>query len=334
MDIYLDKIVLPVNDHLKVKYFLPSDYVRDDYCKFCQDKMHPFIKIFNNKGEVGLVTSICKKCGAVTRTNTLSRDAFERHFKDDWLANHAGKPLEDKLILNKLCEIKHKRGGTVLDIGCGNGSYLLAFKNAGYATYGVEPSLIRSSQASKCIGSNIYNTTGEKFLQETDRQFDFIYLFDMLQFTENPIALIHLASSRLSEGGIIWWKFGKFFKRSNILQFGHYAVLQNYFNLYTLAQHLSDLGLEIIMASEEPFEIMLRKSTTAEYSNHSVKKWVISDMERYAKKSIGYWKSKIFGKNKVSYLNRNFEFRFTSENKEFECLHVFHSTEKIPVLLK
>ena len=334
MEISVSKIQLPKNDHLTLKYFPVSDFIQNDLCRFCTSKMHAFVKVLNKHGEPGLVTSICEKCGSVARTNNLSENAMNKHFADDWLVNHAGEPSEDPTILNKLSLVKHKRRGKILDVGCGNGSYLLAFKNAGYTTFGVEPSVIRSSQAMKCIGADIHNMTGEEYLQYTDEKFDFIYLFDVLQFTHNPLELLKLASTRLEDNGLVWWKFGKFFKRSNILQFGHYAVLRNYFNLYTIGFHLEELGLELISFSEEPFEIMLRKTKSSKHLSHSVRKWTIKDMEKFSKKSISYWKSKILGTSTVSYLNRQFEIKLMKSDREFRCLRIFHQTEDLPLLLK
>ena len=48
----------------------------------------------------------------------------------------------------------------MLDIGCGNGSYLMAFKDGLY-DFGVEPSRLR--HLAEIVLPNIFNMTGESF---------------------------------------------------------------------------------------------------------------------------------------------------------------------------
>ena len=287
----------------------------------------------NKLEEIGLETGICSKCGAVSRTNSLSDIVMSRHFENDWLVRHSKAPKRDDLVYEKISSFLSFKEGRVLDIGCGNGSYLMAFKDAGFTTFGVEPSRLRASQA-EIVLPNIFNMTGEEFLANTNENFEVAYLFDVMQFTRDPLTLISQVSKKLSSGGLLWWKFGKFFKRSNILQFGHYAVLQNYFNLATIKPHLISLGLEIVSHNEEPFELLLRKVEKPSEPNHSIGQWTISDMEKYAKQSIGYLRAKYLGKSSVSYLNREFRYKFLSEDKNFKCIEFVHDGLGLPVLLK
>lgn len=90
----------------------------------------------------------------------------------------------------------------ILDVGCGNGSFLLQMKNLGWRTYGVElnPSVATYSQ--KSLGVNIVGAT----LLEAgfDRSFfDVVTFWDSLEHLPNPVEVLREVGRILSPTGLL-----------------------------------------------------------------------------------------------------------------------------------
>ena len=333
MKISINSIDIPSTDHLSLAYFPITEFERNKACHFCDTDFVPVIKVTNKFGQSGLETGLCSGCGAVSKNNSLSATKFSEHFQKNWLLEHSSKIKLDPMVYEKVQGFISPKNPKVLDIGCGNGSYLSAFVEAGYECFGVEPSVHRSNEAKSAL-KNIHNMEGEAFLKDTNEFFDLIYLHDVLQFTENPLDMISLAVSQLNPNGKIWWKLGVFYKRSNIIQFGHFSVLRNYFNLYSLLPHLQKLGLRVVTYKERPFEILLDKTDRTGFTNPSAKKWSLKDIEKFSKDSIKYYRSKYLGPQNISYLNRNFNISLVADSKPFTHIEMNHDSEELPVLFK
>jgi SAM-dependent methyltransferase len=94
----------------------------------------------------------------------------------------------------------------ILDIGCGTGDFLKYMKNAGWETFGLEPSITAFKKA-KALGlNNIYNMTLEEFLErnsELIKYFDVVSLIGVLHHMPNPIETLEISSRFLKPGGIM-----------------------------------------------------------------------------------------------------------------------------------
>jgi SAM-dependent methyltransferase len=88
----------------------------------------------------------------------------------------------------------------VLDVGCGSGSFLNLMKNAGLDTHGVElnPEGARMARAN---GHKI----SECFLEElpTDRKFDFVTAWQVVEHVSDPVDLVRQAAGRMSPNGYL-----------------------------------------------------------------------------------------------------------------------------------
>jgi SAM-dependent methyltransferase len=325
---------LPKNDHLWLEKTTSSEYIDDYCCDGCQSKMDVVSRITNIHGAVGLITGLCPDCGYTKRVRNLSPDSFRSHFSKRWLSAREEELSPNTHVYNQTrSQIQPK--GSVLDVGCGIGTSLLAFQNNGYDVYGVEPSEHRSRTGFQLM-PNIETGTAEDYLFNTTKEFDLIYFYDVLQFLKNPYTVLEQASKRLTKNGKIWFKLGIYHHRSNLCQFAHFSVLRNYINLYSLLSHFDALGIYPVNCVPEPFELTLSKTPNSMTDKilKSAKKLDLDDLTQYARKSLKLFQLKIFQRCKISYLKREVKLKMGNPSTPVLPITFVHNTDHIPLLLK
>jgi SAM-dependent methyltransferase len=93
--------------------------------------------------------------------------------------------------------------GTFLDIGCAHGLLLDQAKDAGYQTYGVEPTATNAVVAS-AKGHTIFNGWLTDFaVQSNSKQFDVITCMDVIEHIDDPLPFLQIATSLLAPGGLM-----------------------------------------------------------------------------------------------------------------------------------
>lgn len=101
-------------------------------------------------------------------------------------------------LINKL-----KPKGNFLDIGCAQGFLLDSAKQAGYATYGVEPTH-KNAEVARAKGHSVSNGWLSDFVVNAGNQrFDVIACLDVIEHINDPKPFLILASSLLAEGGLM-----------------------------------------------------------------------------------------------------------------------------------
>ncbi len=126
-------------------------------CILCKGEPATFLycdDFLTNGGAYRLVR--CNDCGFVWTIDAPDSEGIGRFYDSSYeerihppFALHFLRQLRLRLQSNSRARmIQKKRGdaGRVLDIGCGNGNFLLAMKRRGWATVGVEPSAIRRKE--------------------------------------------------------------------------------------------------------------------------------------------------------------------------------------------
>ncbi|MBC7406086.1 MAG: class I SAM-dependent methyltransferase [Candidatus Parcubacteria bacterium] len=121
--------------------------------------------------------------------------------------NYDFKVREKILYLkeNILNRITLKKDAVILDIGCGWGGSLSAFRDCGYDNlYGFDQSKEQIDYA-KTQGKleNVIVSDALEYLKSTTQTFDLITMFDVLEHLENDYAveLLGLINQRLNSGG-------------------------------------------------------------------------------------------------------------------------------------
>ena len=101
--------------------------------------------------------------------------------------------------------IKILPGLSLLDFGCGAGSFLSVMRKLGFRVQGIEPS-VQGCKVCESEGIPVFNGTMEEYHQhETGkRKFDIITANHVLEHVPNPVEVLHLMGEMLAPGGLIW----------------------------------------------------------------------------------------------------------------------------------
>jgi len=95
--------------------------------------------------------------------------------------------------------------GRLLDIGCGNGSFLAAARDAGFEVTGFEPdhNAVRFAQSNYGL-KNVFASVPEEFRREhPDEIFDVVTFFEVLEHQEDPQKFLDTAKSFLAANGYV-----------------------------------------------------------------------------------------------------------------------------------
>jgi len=94
-----------------------------------------------------------------------------------------------------------KSPGRLLDIGCGNGQFLLRAAAAGWDAFGLEPDplAVRAAQQS---GANVVQGLVDTFVAGSP--FDVITVSHVIEHVHNPQVFVHKTFERLNAGGVVW----------------------------------------------------------------------------------------------------------------------------------
>jgi len=98
--------------------------------------------------------------------------------------------------------LKYKKGGKILDVGCGDGSLLKFLKEIGWQTFGVEPHETSSLYAQRILRLNVfYGRLGEANYPE--ESFDVITLLHVLEHLHDPSQVLKKAFLLMKRDGIL-----------------------------------------------------------------------------------------------------------------------------------
>ena len=121
------------------------------------------------------------------------------HRDSDYLANETLFRNIFKKRFNLIT--KHLGGGCVLEIGCSNGVFSDLFKEAGFETWGIEPS--NSAQEAKQKGHKIINGTFEK-ADLPINYFNLVIMNHVLEHMDNPAMVLRKVFSLLKRDGLLF----------------------------------------------------------------------------------------------------------------------------------
>lgn len=93
------------------------------------------------------------------------------------------------------------RSGRLLDIGCGNGAFLLRAKAAGWDAEGVEPDTAAASQA-RVHGLAVFEGGITDFVPE--ERYDVITLAHVVEHLHDPAAMLRACADLLRPDGVLW----------------------------------------------------------------------------------------------------------------------------------
>lgn len=142
----------------------------------------------------------CTRCGlAYTETRFSNGDQFyPKNYR-------AYGPLVTR-ILGLLYDLRVSRwsrlesgGGSVLEIGCGSGLMLAAFRRRGWRVLGLERNEEAAEIGRRAQGLDISGVPLEKL--SATAPFDLIVLFNVLEHIHDPVSLLKECTRRLAQNG-------------------------------------------------------------------------------------------------------------------------------------
>lgn len=152
----------------------------------------------------------CLKCGLVFVNPRISEAVnqefynFEVKGDEEFLTQHFVEtaPLHQNYWVRILRLIKHfQPSGKLLDIGCGNGEFVLLAQGAGFDASGQE---VSPYFIGLCQQANVNIFQGElESLNLPDHSFDVITLFDVIEHLYCPMSLLQEIKRILKPGGIL-----------------------------------------------------------------------------------------------------------------------------------
>lgn len=184
-------------------------------CIVCgSDQFSPFLtcKDYTVSQENFNIVS-CNSCG-FKFTNPRPDDAIlGDYYKAEEYISHTNTK---KGLVNKLYHLVRSRTlkkkldlvksyvprGTILDYGCGTGMFLETCKNAGWETFGMEPDDEARKIASKS-NLNLFSDKGRINTYITDKQFDVITLWHVLEHVTDMEETLSFFKRRLTKKGIL-----------------------------------------------------------------------------------------------------------------------------------
>lgn len=96
----------------------------------------------------------------------------------------------------------HLRPGRLLDIGCGTGLFPAVARRRGWTSFGVDESSEATNHAREHFGLDVWKGSFEDFAERGER-FDLITLWDVIEHSREPVALLVQARQALRAGGML-----------------------------------------------------------------------------------------------------------------------------------
>lgn len=174
-----------------------------------------------------------------------------------------------------------KLPGRVLDIGCGNGAFMLRAKDAGWDVRGVEPDAVAASQA---ITRGLDVFQGDCRALTDDGAFDMVTLAHVIEHLHDPRGMLGECHRLLKPGGRLW------IATPNIHSTGH--------RLFASAWQPLEVPRHLVMPSANALRRLLEESGFTDVRfhcrGHGSKKRIRASVERATKfgmrgRSVAFW---------------------------------------------
>lgn len=143
----------------------------------------------------------CNNCSLYFKWPKISKEQLDKFYQngnpEHW--QYELKNRKDWQIASDYIT-KNCLSGSILDVGCWDGSFLEKFRNDLHL-YGIEINPFASDRASKKGIKLIAKNIDE--IETVRNQFDIVTAFDVIEHVENPLKFLGLIASITKENGII-----------------------------------------------------------------------------------------------------------------------------------
>jgi SAM-dependent methyltransferase len=133
--------------------------------------------------------------------DAVSPSTYGAGYYDPWEADAGGARL--RMWRRRLALLQERRpAGTLLDVGCGDGQFLAAARDAGWRAEGIEFSPEGASRAAARLGRPV--AVGDLArTRQLPGPFDVVTLWHVVEHLVDPRAMLRAAGARLVSGGLL-----------------------------------------------------------------------------------------------------------------------------------
>ncbi len=198
-----------------------------------------------------LNTVFCVHCGFVFRQMRPRIEWFKKSWEKRTNEGDTGNQYDEGAVLEKRRFIRYERlarfvegilkGRRMLDVGCGPGTGLKAFRDRGWDVTGLEPDPSRARVGRERHGLNILESTIEDY-RGGEGGFDLITLIHVLEHFHSPVDFLSQVVRHLSDEGYLYIEVpnaARFIGWRDSLNLEH----MNNFSMHTIQLLLGRLGL-------------------------------------------------------------------------------------------
>lgn len=147
----------------------------------------------------------CSDCGLAYVDPVPDVGELSRHYNQDYYAEWISSQREKRehMWARRLKGIESMAyKGNILDVGCGEGSFLELAKRNGWRVHGTDVSVYATEFTSKRLGQNVF--CGEVWDSGFNEQsFDVITLWHVLEHTTSPMRTLQAVRKVLKPGGLL-----------------------------------------------------------------------------------------------------------------------------------
>jgi 2-polyprenyl-3-methyl-5-hydroxy-6-metoxy-1,4-benzoquinol methylase len=196
----------------------------------------------------------CRRCGLIFTSPRLHRDLILKGYTDAedplYVSQAEGRIKSFAQCLKAVS--RYQSSGRILDIGAASGFFLKVAKEAGWETYGIEPSRYLSDFGNQHYGLDIRCGTVET-TPKFDKPMDVVTLWDVLEHTFDPKDVLTRCNRYLKNGGYVvinYPNIGNWMARLAGRKYWFIlSVHLYYFTPKTIARMLKETGFEVVSSA-------------------------------------------------------------------------------------
>ena len=154
---------------------------------------------FTARLRAALVTRCCTRCGLLFQSPRFEPDFYRAYYAQTYrLLLSGGEQPSDDYVADQfargtslLSNLRSRlpQAGRLLDIGCGAGGMMLAFREHGWDVLGVEPDIVAASYGVEQLQLPVVTTSAESMLVDQEA-FDLIIITGSLEHVHDPYSVL------------------------------------------------------------------------------------------------------------------------------------------------
>jgi len=168
-------------------------------CPVCENKSLSYLK-----GYQKLHLLKCKNCNFIFDERVPSSDELNDYYSQSKYSDLNHLSLQTLNSFNNLLDFfeQYKESGNILDLGCGQGDFLVEAKKRNWNVYGTEYSTSATGLCEK-RGIKMFQGDLTKDIFD-DIRFDVITSFEVIEHINNPNTFMSVVNQKLHENGLVY----------------------------------------------------------------------------------------------------------------------------------